>query len=371
MHKALHEALKLSESTKRPARSRPIDSNVPTMAPLGEDPWTGRVETLDSAPERFSSQRRESPHRRRRSTGKREHHKWDSLESFTLDSASSHNSHPAEEEDIVDPLDTSRLRRSALLAPLEPVPLPPLGEPVLAPSSSSRAGEGTVDGRVPFPAPDYPLARRASVDLGGLGLALPPLERSPGGHVPSPQASAPASSSTSNPLFSQASHPLSSIPYASSTRTRSISSPRLSIATNDRSDKYFETTTTNAYPTRHNSSGHPQPSLGHAQPPHHPTPPREVFGWGWAGFDIDSESIYGQNLTGGLGGMHIAEFEAGPWGRRGTVVPGRATAELRALGARTKSKGGEGGGSKAPEANPGGRNPGSMFDVEDEGDGLG
>ncbi|KIM28044.1 hypothetical protein M408DRAFT_329697, partial [Serendipita vermifera MAFF 305830] len=197
----------------------------------------------------------ERPERRR--GGQHEHHKWDSLDSFTLDSSSSHGESPPRptaraggpgvDDDNVDPLDTSRRRRSMVPAPLD------------ADGDFIFAAAGAQGTRGTFPLPDYSAPRRASVDLGGLQLALPRSDGSPSSPISPPSGYGPSASSSKSG-------------YSPST-----SSP---------------TTTRRS-------------------------------GWGWAGFDT-SPAVVGLDLAGNGPG-------AGPWGRRGTVVPGRANADVRAL----------------------------------------
>ena len=226
---SLHAALDLFQKTKNDIR-RP----------------TRHLPTLPEPTDR--------PERRKKD---REHHKWDSLDSFTLDSSSSHASASASDPhspiraehdtDAIDPLDTSRRRRSMIPAPLD---------------ADADTGPFAFANGAAFPIPDHFSPRRASVDLGGLQLALP---------------------------------------KRSSETIVSPSSPRASSSS----------------------------------------------GWGWAGFDT-SPVIVGLDLAGNGPG-------AGPWGRRGTVVPGRPS-DARTLG-KKKSVGKVG-----------------MFeddDEEEDGDGLG
>lgn len=206
---SLHAALELFQKTKHATRETTRKRHAPT---------------LPEPTDRTKRDRNREP---------REHHKWDSFDSFTLDSSSSHNSHasggspPLAQLDIdaVDPLDSSRRRGSTVPAPLD-----------------ADAGNFAFSGaEVPFPLPDLGSPRRASIDLGGLYLALP-------------------KNSLSSP----------------------ISPPEtMNGSSNSRS------------------------------------------GWGWAGFDT-SPMIVGLDLAGNGPG-------AGPWGRRGTVVPGRSAADVRKL----------------------------------------
>jgi hypothetical protein len=179
-------------------------------------------------------------------------------------------------------------------------------------------GKG-VDRTVSFPLPDYPTVRRASVDVGALGLALPKTTLS------SPAAAEYA-------RFYQTSYPLAS----------SISSSNATSNSQANSRGNSHSTSPSAH--AHASSRANSNSLSHSAPaPVSASPPRHRH-----------THTHTRTRT-RTGTVHSKTAITTP-SRRGTVVPGRATADVH----KAVGKGG------------GGVNPGGMFDVEDEeGDGLG
>jgi hypothetical protein len=437
---ALHAALELFESTKHLTTSltrRHRGGGGRSAHPDLLDGGGGDLSSVSELPARDRRDRdrggkeRERPHREPH----HHHHKWDSFDSFTLSSSSSHNSHDAttttttrhptqvdEEEEgeeggmsrsgpgsgllglgidddvDVDPLDTTRQRRRSAIPPLEAslYPIAAVDDIEIGftygRNASLSAGNGIGDGKgvdrtVPFPLPDYPTVRRASVDVGALGLALPKTTSS---------SSSPAAAEYAR--FYQTSYPLAS-PVSSSNATShsqansrgnshstspsahahansransnslSHSAPAPVSASPSASSPYsYSYTNTNGNSPFENSNNNPF-SSSHAQ---QHSISKDASGWGWAGFDVDGTAIHASIFSEGGGsygdgpgpdgsygagpGGSLAGPGAGPWGRRGTVVPGRATADVH----KAVGKGG------------GGVNPGGMFDVEDEeGDGLG